>query len=87
MLQPETLQWVPNQPSEVLIDQIKDAINYASAGNTPYSKEKITNMAYNIVYCTGIFSDECKTWIRKDAPNQTWTTFKAEFTLAHQNLI
>ena len=31
-------QWDPNQPFEVLIDQIKDAIDYAVARNTPYSK-------------------------------------------------
>ena len=43
-------------------------------------------MAYNIVYCTSLFSDEWKTWRKKDAPDQTWTTFKAEFTLAHQDL-
>ena len=55
-------QWDLNQPFEVLIDQIEDAIDYAAAGNTPYSKEQITNMAYNIVYRTGIFRDECKTW-------------------------
>ena len=38
-------QLEPNQPFEVLIDQIEDAIDYAAAGNTPYSREKITNMA------------------------------------------
>ena len=38
-------QWDPNQPFEVIIDQIEDAIDYAAAGNTPYSKEKITNTA------------------------------------------
>ena len=43
-------------------------------------------MAYNIVYRTGLFSDEFKTWRKKDAPDQTWTTFKAEFTLTHQDL-
>ena len=43
-------------------------------------------MAYNIVYRTGLFSDECKTWRKKDPPDQTWTTFKAEITLTHQDL-
>ena len=35
-------QWDTNQPFEVLIDQIEDAINYAAAKNTTYSKEQIT---------------------------------------------
>ena len=79
-------QWDPNQPFEVLIDQIKDAIDYAAAKNTPYPKKQIMNMAYNIVYRTGLFSDKCKTWRKKNAPDQTWTTFMAEFILAHQDL-
>ena len=70
-------QWDPNQPFEVLIDQIEDLIDYSAADNTPYSKEQITNMAYNIVYRTGLFSDECKAWRKKAAPDQTWATFKA----------
>ena len=70
-------QWYLNQPFKVLIDQIEDAIDYAAAGNTSYSKEQIMNMAYNIVYHTGLFSEECKTCRKKDAPNKTWTTFKA----------
>ena len=79
-------QWDPNQPFEVLIDQIEDAIDYAASRNTLYSKEQIMNMAYNIVYRTSIFSNECKAWRKKDAPDQTWTTFTAEFTLSHQDL-
>ena len=51
-------QWDPNHPFEVLMDQIEDVIDYAAAGNTPYSKEQTTNMAYNIVYRTDLFSDE-----------------------------
>ena len=43
-------------------------------------------MAYNIVYRTRLFSHKCTTWIKKDAPDQTWTTCKAEFTFAHQDL-
>ena len=79
-------QWDPNQPFKVRIDQIEDAIDYAADGDTPYSKELITNKAYNIVYRTSLFSNKCKTWGKKDAPGQTWTTFKAEFILAHQDL-
>ena len=30
--------WDPNQPFEVLIDQLEYTINYVAAGNTPYTK-------------------------------------------------
>ena len=79
-------QWDPNKPFEVLIDQIEDSIDYAAAGNTPYPKEQITNMAYNIIYRTGLFSNKYKAWRKKADLDQTWTTFKSEFTLAHQEL-
>ena len=79
-------QWDSNQPFEVLIDHIEDSIDYAAAGNTSYSKEQITNMAYNIVYPTGLFSEKYKAWRKKSDLNQTWTTFKSELTLAHQDL-
>ena len=79
-------QWDANQPFEVRIDQIKDAIDYAASRNNPYSKEKIMNWAYNIVYRTCLFSNECKTQRKKDVTDQTWTTSKVEFTLAHQDL-
>ena len=43
-------------------------------------------MAYNIVYRTSIFINKCKAWRKKASLDQTWTTFKSEFTLTHQDL-
>jgi len=42
--------WNPNQPFKVLIDQIDDGVDYATAGEKPYTPEQIVNIAYNLVY-------------------------------------
>ena len=78
--------WDPNQPFETLIDQIEDAIDFSAAGNTPYSRQQIVNAAYNAVFRTGLFADDCKTWRKRPEADKTWDNFKADFTTAHQDL-
>jgi hypothetical protein len=51
-----------NQPIKVICQQIEDAIEFAAAGQTPYSPEQLLNIAYQLIFCTGIFSDDCKIW-------------------------
>ena len=75
-----------NQPIEVLFDQIEDAVDFAAAGNTPFTNEQIVNAACNLVFDTGMFSDECKEWQKKETANKTWDEFKLRFAEAHQDL-
>jgi hypothetical protein len=74
----------PNMPIETLFDQIESAIDYAAAGLTPYTPEQVINNAYQLVYATGMFLDDCKIWKRRDAPYKTWAHFKTDFSLAHR---
>jgi hypothetical protein len=53
-----------NQPIKVLYQQIEDTIEFAAAGQTPYSPEQVLNVAYQLIFRTGIFSDDCKIWQR-----------------------
>jgi hypothetical protein len=73
-----------NQPIEVLYKQIEDAIEFADAGQTPYTPEQVLNIAYQLVYRTGIFADDCKIWKRQPGPYKTWPQFKIDFALAYQ---
>jgi hypothetical protein len=73
-----------NQPIEVLFKQIEDAIEFADAGQTPYSPEQVLNVAYQLVFRTGLFSDECKIWKRQADQYKTWPQFKIDFALAYQ---
>ena len=73
----------PNKPFEVLIDQIEDAIDYAAVGNMPYTPTQIVNAAYNLLFDTGVFADECKEWRKRLAAEQTWENLKTAFIQAH----
>ena len=73
-------------PFETLIDQVEDAIEFAAAGKTPYSKKQIVNATHNLVFSTGVFDSYCKEWRQKDEVDKTWSNFKSFFHKAHQDL-
>jgi hypothetical protein len=73
-----------NHSIEVLYQQIEDAIEFAAAGQTPYSPEQVLNVAYQLIFRTGIFSDDCTIWKRQPAAYKTWPQFKVDFAVAYQ---
>ena len=68
----------------MLFQQIEDAVVFAAAGQTPYSPEQVLNIAYQLIFRTGIFADDCKTWKRRPAPYKTWAQFKFDFKISYQ---
>ena len=62
-------KWDANPPIEMLFDQLEDAQDYAVAAGQPYSNTQLLTTAYNLVYATGLFFDDCKAWNRLP-PNQ-----------------
>jgi hypothetical protein len=76
-----------NQPIEVLYQQIEDAIEFSAVGQTPYLPEQVVNIAYQLVFRTRIFSDDCKIWKRHAAAYKTWPQFKLDFAVAYQEHI
>ena len=51
-----------NQPMVFIIEQIDDAVDMAAVANNPYSAEQVVTAAYNLVFKTGMFADNCKLW-------------------------
>jgi hypothetical protein len=54
-----------NQPIEILYKQIEDAIEFAAACQTLYSTQQVLSIAFQLVFRTGIFADDCKIWKRQ----------------------
>ena len=52
--------WDANTPIEMLFDQIDDAQDFAAAAGQPYTNNQLLTTAYNLVYTTGLFFDDCK---------------------------
>ena len=73
-----------NQPFETLIDKVKNAVDYASAGDTPYNPAQVVGIAFQLVFQTGIFKNDCKLWRRQPEGVKTWTHFNEIFATAHQ---
>ena len=79
----------PYDPSiaiESYFDQIEDAVEFAEAGNSPFSTTQITTKAFIQMFATGLYKHECKAWNRLVAVSRTWATFKLIFTAAAREL-
>ena len=73
-----------NLPIEVLFDQIEDGMDYADADNHPKTPAQIVMTGQQLIQETGMFADNLKLWKRLPDLERTWTRFKTDFTLAHQ---
>jgi hypothetical protein len=74
----------PNQPIESLFQQIQDARAFAVADGQPYGAAMIVNVAYTLVFNTGLFPDACREWQSRVIAEKTWAQFKIDFTTAHR---
>jgi hypothetical protein len=76
----------PNQPIEMLFQQIQDARAFAVSGGQPYGATMIVNVAYTLVFNTLLFHDACRAWQSRvtAAAAKTWAQFKIDFVTAHR---
>jgi hypothetical protein len=74
----------PNQPIETLFQQIQDARAFAVAGGQPYGAAMIVNIAYTLVFNTGVFPYACRAWQSRAIAGKTWAQFKLDFATAHR---
>jgi hypothetical protein len=74
----------PNQPIETLFQKIQNARAFADAGGQPYGAAMIVNVAYTLVFSTGLFPDACRAWQSRAIEEKTWAQFKIDFTTAHR---
>ena len=70
----------------MLFDQIDDAQDFAAAAGQPYTNNQLLTTAYNLVYATGLFFDNCKAWNRLPMNQKTMDNFKTTFQQAQQEL-
>jgi hypothetical protein len=73
-----------NQPIKTLFQQIQDAQAFAVAGGQPYGAAMIVNVAYTLVFNTGLYPDACSAWQSRAIAAKTWAQFKIDVATAHQ---
>ena len=74
-----TLPWDPTTPFELLIDQIKECIEFANTGSIPFTVAQILNTAYNFVFNMGCFFKDSKKWNACPNNENIWENFKTHF--------
>jgi hypothetical protein len=74
----------PNQPIEMLFQQVQDARSFAVAGGQPYSAAMIVNVAYTLVLNTGLFPNAWRAWQSRAIAGNTWAQFKIDFVTAYR---
>jgi hypothetical protein len=73
-----------NQPIQTLFQKIQDAQAFAVAGGQPYGNAMIVNVAYMLIFNTGLFPDACRAWQSRAIAGKTWAQFKIDFATAHR---
>jgi hypothetical protein len=56
----------PSRPIEDLFKQMQDGRAYAQAGKQPYGAQQIINIAYALIFNTGVYGDTCKELEKED---------------------
>jgi hypothetical protein len=74
----------PNQPIETLFQQIQDTRAFRVAGGQPYGNAMIFNVAYTLIFNTGLFPDACRAWQSRAIDGKTWAQLKIDFATAHR---
>jgi hypothetical protein len=74
----------PNQPIEMPFQQIQDARAFEVAGGQPYGDAVIVNVAYTLIFNTGLFPDACRAWQSRAIAGKTWAQFKIYFATDHR---
>jgi hypothetical protein len=74
----------PNLPIETLFQQIQDARAFAVAGGQSYGAAMIVNVAYTLIFNSGLFPDACRSWQSRAIAGKTWAQFKLDFATAHR---
>jgi hypothetical protein len=67
-----------------LFQKIQDARAFAVAGGQSYRGAMILNVAFTLVFNTGLFPDACRAWQVCPAAQNTWIKLKVHFLVAHQ---
>jgi hypothetical protein len=74
----------PNQPIETLFQKVQDAQAFVVAGGQPYGAAMIINVAYTLVFNTGLFPDACRAWQSRAIAGNMWEQFNIDSATAHR---
>ena len=75
-----------NLPIESFFRRIEECVEFAAAGNTPFSPKQAVSQAFYNIQRSGLFSDDIREWKRFPQADKTWDRFKTHFARAYHEL-
>ena len=74
-----------SQPIDVFFQRIDDCVQYAADGRVAFTTDQIMQTAYHAVSTSGVYTDACKEWRKKQTTDKTWATFKTFFAAEYHD--
>jgi hypothetical protein len=78
--------WDYMTPFAHVIERFNECMNFAEAGNTPFSSAQILMKAKNLVNNTGMFFEDIRRWEERPVAKCTWENFQQQFIAAQKRL-
>ena len=76
----------PNLPIESFFRRVEACVDFAAAGQTPFSPQQVVSSAFYTIQKSGYFPDDSKEWRRLPDGDKTWDGFKDHFARAYHEL-
>jgi hypothetical protein len=73
-----------SHPIEDIYKQMQDGRAYTQARDQPYGPHQISNIAYALIFNTGVYNEDCKEWEKYSILYKSWESFKLNFVTEHQ---
>ena len=75
-----------SQPIDVYFKRVDDCVQFAVDAGTPFSAEQILETVYYAVSASGLYTDGCKQWRKRNNNTKTWVAFKLYFASEYHDL-
>ena len=75
-----------SQPIDVYFQRIDDCLQFAADAESPFSAQQTLETAYYALSASGLYTDGCKAWRKRNANTKTWIAFKTFFAAEYHDL-
>ena len=75
-----------SQPIDVYFKKIDDCVQFAVDAKSPFTPDQVLETAYYAVSASGLYTDACKLWRKRNANTKTWVAFKKYFASEYHDM-
>ena len=76
----------PSLPIDVFFKRIDECIELAADAENPFSEKQILQSAFFSISATGLYTEACRLWKKRNANTKTWKAFKVYFASEYHEL-